>query len=196
MIDVASSTSPGSRGGERPRRRARPARRTPARNRKAASGRPHAASGGTTSAPTSPPTGIAVCRIPSASPRSAGAEPLHDGPPAGRVDARSGMRPRVPSSTNSDAEASANAAPTRNTAHAAKPTASADALAEPIGGQPPGEERERRPRPTRRRAGPRSRRARGRALPEGSARGPGARDEAWPQPPRPRRAPPASDAHR
>ena len=91
-----------------------------------------------------PPTGTAVCRTPSASPRSPlgnqpmTARPLPDCTLAAEDAAEQEQR-------DERDEVGANAAPTRHAAHPLRPTASVDALAEAVRGEAPGKHRERRP---------------------------------------------------
>src|SRR5918996_1110148 len=101
-----------------------PSAQRPARKRNPASVPPAPTTAGSASAPTSPPTGIAVCRTPRARPRSSAANHCITARPLAELTLEPAA-PARPSSARREARLGAYAAPTRQPAQPARPTARA-----------------------------------------------------------------------
>ena len=114
-------------------------------------GRPtgRASRAGTDRAATSPPRGTAVCRTPSASPRSSGPNQCMTARPLAELTLAPAPPARA-SRTTSERKSGAYAAPTMNAAQPASPTAEDGALAVAVGGDPPRQHGQRRADPLRR----------------------------------------------
>ena len=95
-----------------------------ARKRNAASDPPASAIGGSASAPIRPPSGIAVCRTPSAKPRSSAPNQCMTARPLAELTALPAAPTRTRKTTSSS-KLDAYAAPTRQAALATIPTVSA-----------------------------------------------------------------------
>ncbi len=164
-----------------PRRsRRRPGSRTPPRARRRASAI------GRTIAAIPPPIGIAVWRIPSASPRSSGGNHCMTARPLAAFT----LAPAAPASVSrptSRREAAGEAGRQHQNAAEDEPDREHEAFADPVGEQPPGQQREDRADPDAPRARSRPASTRGRTPPAAPERAPAGRSG----PPRTPTAPPS-----
>ena len=139
------------------RRRRWPRRKQPtASPRKAARRLTCSSRSGSATAPTAPPSGTAICRIPSASPRSSASEPRHHRAPARRVHA--GAEAACDGERGGELRRTTTQTPaqTRAAAQVPSPTRDHDTLADDVRDETPRQQRHERAERTARRARRRS----------------------------------------